>query len=269
MRKFRIDHDLFFLSKAFFHKHQSQLSNCLVLPMKEFLDHSSYSTVHSASNHSLWLIQCELVLVAAGGWYEQQSKAMQSALFQESTRNGSSFSDGQRPITIRHQESLSQEEIDALIRREDEAPCAPWPETLLGWEHLKARHGAFPSCHGANCFAAVLYAISGNEFILNEWVHPKTFRLFLENAGYQRVEGADFRAEDVLCFMDEGELAHACYAVSDTHCFNKNGQTFWEAWSIAGIDSIRKDFEGLTCQLFRGGRGLLTGSPATLHPHRG
>lgn len=251
MRAFRIDHDLFFINEPFLDAHRSQLKHCLIIPMEEFTGHSSYRTVHSASNHSLWLVRCDLVIVTEGGWYEAQPAAFQQALFQETASNGSTFVDGQRPITINYWEGLSAEEQRALIQKDDEPPCAPYPERLAGYEHLKAYHGVFPSEHGANCFASVLYAISRNAFIIHEWVHQKTFMLFLQNAGYQRVDGKAFRADDVICFLDEGKLVHACYAVSETHCFNKNGQTFWEACSIVEIDSIRKNFEGLEQRILR------------------
>lgn len=251
MRSFRIDQDLFFISQDFYDDHQVQLRHSLVVPMKEFGQHSSYETVHSASNHSLWQITCDYALVAPGGWFEQQPVAFQQALSAETIKNGSTFVDGGRPLTIQYWQALGETGRDRLVSMHDDAPCAFDMDSLEGYAELKALHGVFPKQHGANCLGSTLYAISKNPFILHEWVHQQTFLLFLQRSGYQQVEGKNFQADDVLCFFGEGILQHACYAISPTHCFNKSGQTFWEPWLIARFESIQEDCEGLEYRVFR------------------
>lgn len=251
MRTFRIDHDLFFISQAFLDQHRAALSQALVVPIKEYDQHSSYATVHSATNHSSWSIRCDHVIVAEEGWYERQPPDLQQALYQESVKSGSSFVDKDRLITIRYWNSLSPEAKRSLIAREDEAPGTLNLDSIAGHAALKAQHGVYPSQHGANCFAAVLYAISQNPFIMNEWVHQQTFQLFLHQSGYRMVDGSAFQEGDVLCFYDEDSLQHACYAVDAAHCFNKSGQSFWEPWTITPFARIREDWEGLQHKVYR------------------
>lgn len=107
VRTFRIDHDLFFISRAFYDLYKQRLARCLLLPIDEFLAHSSYNTVHSASNHSLWEIACDDVIVAEEGWYEQLEATFQQALFTETTKCGSTLIDGSKPITIRYWKGLA------------------------------------------------------------------------------------------------------------------------------------------------------------------
>ena len=251
MRNYRIDQDLFFISQDFYDQHKAELCQSLVVPMKEFGQHSSYETVHSASNHSIWQIACEYVLVVPGGWFEQQPAAFQLALSEETIKNGSTFVDGERPITIQYWQDLGETDRAKLLSMHDDAPCAFDRDSLQGYEWLKALHGVFPSQHGANCLGSTLYALSQNPFILHEWVHQQTFLLFLQHSGYQEVAGQRFQADDVLCFFGEGILQHACYAVSSTHCFNKSGQTFWEPWQITSFESILEDCEGMAYKVFR------------------
>lgn len=159
--------------------------------------------------------------------------------------------DGDQPITMAYWASLSQQEQSRIITAEDEEAPAPCPPLPAGYEHLIKYHGLFPCQHGANCFAAVLYAISGQHFLLGQWVHQQAFLLFLERGGYKQVEGDAFCAGDALCFYQEDKLVHACFAVDSSHCFNKNGQTFWERWAIVPFSRISEDFEGCMMQPYR------------------
>lgn len=251
VRTFRIDHDLFFISRAFYDLYKQRLARCLLLPIDEFLAHSSYNTVHSASNHSLWEIACDCVIVAEEGWYEQLEATFQQALFTETTKCGSTLIDGSKPITIRYWKGLSAQQQAAIIRRDDDLPGEFPLDSIGGYAHLKLFHHKFPASHGANCFAAVLYAIHQNPFIINEWVHPKTFLLALETLGYQAVEGCAFGKDDVLCFYDKGQLIHASYAVSHDCCFHKTGQTFWEHWAFVPFCDAQRDFEGTQYRVYR------------------
>lgn len=251
VRSFTIDYDLFFLSRAFVDRHHLALEGCLLVPLPEFLQHPAYNNVHSGSNHAIWQVDCDVVLVAEAGWYEAREPAFCRALFEESRARGSCFSDGEQPITIRYWAGLSDENKNRIITREDEEPALPCPPLPPGFEHLTACHNVFPRQHGANCFGAVLYAIGQDPFILREWVHQQSFLLFLERAGYREVSGQDFSAEDVICFYEDGRLVHACYAVSGSHCFNKNGQTFWEPWTITGFHAVSENFADFEYRVFR------------------
>ena len=122
-------------------------------------------------------------------------------------------------------------------------------------EHLRKYANTFSPDAGANCLAAVLYAISKNpikeEWIIHEWVHGETFALGLRNASYSQVD-EHFQAHDVVAWVDEhGVFQHAAYCIDGDLFFNKNGQTFFNPWKIVHWDELKKEWERYTIRVFR------------------
>ncbi|WBF53982.1 hypothetical protein [Macrococcoides canis] len=98
--------------------------------------------------------------------------------------------------------------------------------------------------------SATLYALTKNPFILEQWVHQETFMHFLNRLGYKEVESS-FNSGDVICFYQENFLTHACYAIDDEYVFNKQGQTFWEPWTIERFETIQNNRDEVNYKIYK------------------
>jgi hypothetical protein len=100
---------------------------------------------------------------------------------------------------------------------------------------------SFSSKNGPNCFASVLGALEKNEstrnWIINQWVQPKTFFLNLDIQGYKeiaRITDSDqltVKSTDVIVWLSSDEIpVHTCFVLNNKTVFNKNGQMMFNPW---------------------------------------
>ncbi|MBW3111634.1 hypothetical protein KYJ26_07330 [Bacillus sp. MCCB 382] len=119
-------------------------------------------------------------------------------------------------------------------------------------QHLRRYANTFPSRAGSNCLSATLFAITQQEWIAHEWVHPQTFlqRLALED--YHVIPSQGLRAGDVVTWENaDGIIQHASYCIDGQFFFNKRGQTFFNAWSIVHLDDLKEDWGHLSMKSYR------------------
>ncbi|WP_276648515.1 hypothetical protein, partial [Globicatella sulfidifaciens] len=113
-------------------------------------------------------------------------------------------------------------------------------------------HNQIPQIHGPNCYSAVIYCLTNNDQIIFEWMFANTFLNFLKRNQYYPVKDMDYQAGDVVCFYDtQHTLQHACYMVTDSLCFNKNGQTFHDFWAINSFEKIKAEWPQMSIKVFR------------------
>ncbi|MGX7108851.1 hypothetical protein [Facklamia miroungae] len=251
MRDLQLKEDLFFISEIFLKEHKYRMANQLILSVKEYQKHSDYHTVNNISNHRSWTLKCDFVLVAPPGWYESQDQHFQKELFNEVKKNGSFLIDEQQIITSNYWRHLDQQSKRRWIETEDESLSLTDIDEIENYEYLKKYHNIFPNNHGPNCFAACLYAITKNEFILDQWVWQETFLQTLSRNNYRRVKDNYFQAKDVICFLKEDHLIHTCFVLNKAYCFNKNGQTFHEPWKIVDLSEVFQTFSDSKYSIYR------------------
>ena len=68
--------------------------------------------------------------------------------------------------------------------------------------------------------------------MLNEWIHPETFKVGLDKAGYHLTNKAMIKADVVVWRNEDQVIQHAAYHIGDSLFFNKNGQTIFNPWKI-------------------------------------
>ncbi|MGN7309116.1 hypothetical protein ACTHQ2_24545, partial [Bacillus subtilis] len=98
----------------------------------------------------------------------------------------------------------------------DKGECVKPPEWLP--DFLKPYANSFASSQGANCLAAVLFAISNGkqEWFIYEWVHQKTFLEKLEQYHYEELITEDLVQGDVVIWTDKnGIIQHAAYHLGE------------------------------------------------------
>lgn len=118
--------------------------------------------------------------------------------------------------------------------------------------HLADNANRFPIQEGSNCLAATLFAVTGNEQIVHQWVHPETFLQTLKRSGYETVKDDEPRSNDVLTYWnDQGQLVHASYCVRQGLYFNKHGQVRFNPWKLINHDELMEHWGAYRLQIER------------------
>lgn len=250
MRNLKFEFDLFFISETFLIQHQHYLLNTLVVPKEEFKKNSSLSNVVNNSTYQTWHLTYEFVIVAEPGWYESKENTFKDALKQEMMNNGHELLHDNHLVTAQYFEQLNVEEQQAFIHQFDDELSNTDITQFNHLPHLTSLHNTFPENHGANCLSATLYALTKNPFLLDQWLHQETFMLFLNRLDYKEV-GSSISSGDVLCFYQDDLLTHACYAIDDEYVFNKQGQTFWEPWTIERFETIQSIRDEVNYKIYK------------------
>ncbi|MGX1264364.1 hypothetical protein RKD55_002168 [Rossellomorea marisflavi] len=100
--------------------------------------------------------------------------------------------------------------------------------------HLIPFLDVFPDRNGANCLAAVAFAIDASCDVYH-WMQVEDFNHLM--AG--RKEVGDMISKDVLVWRDlEGDVIHACYVLNKDFVFNKHGQTMFNPWQLLTVEQV-------------------------------
>ncbi|WP_299739071.1 hypothetical protein [uncultured Rossellomorea sp.] len=272
------DKDLFFLPETKLASFKEYVSNILVIPYEEFMSHSSYKQVQLANSYEYWNISKEVnyVLVTPFGWINHLPAEKKIDLYhiQKEVGRGlihpiSDFSVdtsflSESIIEVKGEEYLvlhhamwaelsypSKEELMKEIAQQwEEWICYDYPINTPS--HLIKFVNTFPSRAGSNCLSTTLFAITQQEWIIHEWVHPQTFLQSLEHEHYHVITSQDIEAGDVVTWENsDGIIQHATYCIGDHFFFNKRGQTFFNAWSIVHLDDLKEDWGRFRMKMFR------------------
>jgi hypothetical protein len=271
------DKDLFFLPEANLASFKDYLSNVLVVPHEEFKNHSSYKQVQLANSYEYWNLSKDVayVLVTPPGWVNHLPADKKMELLQIQVEVGRGlihpFSDsvntsflsentievnGEKYLVLHKAmwEDLSyankEELITDIAQQWEDWTCYDVP--IQTPKHLLPFANTFPVRAGSNCLSATLFAITQQEWMIHEWVHPQTFLQSLENENYHVITSHDIRAGDVLTWENaDGIIKHASYCIDGHFFFNKRGQTFFNAWSIVHIDNHKEDWGHYHMKIFR------------------
>ncbi|WOV88364.1 hypothetical protein QWT69_04365 [Sporosarcina oncorhynchi] len=148
---------------------------------------------------------------------------------------------------------MKEEIISKPYQQYDSWSGQPVPATTPS--HLLPYANTFSTASGANCLAAVLYAISTcpeeEEWIIHEWVHPETFALQLKRASYNQTE-EHFRANDVVVWVnEENVIQHVSYCIDGYLFFNKSGQVFTNPWKVVDWSELEQSWSHFTPVVYR------------------
>lgn len=250
MRNLTFKFDLFFISNAFFDKHRDKLLNTIVVPKEDFKKNSSLSNVIHNSQHQTWALSYDYVIFAEPGWYESLNDELRNAIKVEMIQSGYEMIHDNHLVTSNYWRRLSNEVQQAFIHQFDDDLSDTKVDAFQQFPHLVKLHNKFPNEHGSNCLSATIYAITKQRYILNHWMHQATFLFYLDRLDYQQVEDS-FQSGDVICFYHKDSLTHASYALDDTYIFNKQGQTYWEPWTIERFSTIYGNRDEKEVRVFR------------------
>jgi hypothetical protein len=272
------DRDLFFLTENEVRNLEGYLDDVLVIPKEEFSANATYNGIQWQNSYTYWNLskEVEFVIVAAPDWVGRLPEGRRKQLFHFQKEVGSGLiyetshegiddsipvdhlleSGGEQFIILRKAmwEQLSYEVkrdlISEFAEQWEEWTC--YGHSLVAHPHLRKYANIFPSSGGGNCLAATLFAITRQEWIINEWVHPKTFSLGLKRANYSHVQTTEIKDGDVVTWENEdGIIQHASFCVGDDKFFNKSGQTFFNAWKIVDWTELEEMWKSYRVKVLR------------------
>jgi hypothetical protein len=278
IKAFVPERDLFFLPENELDSFEEYLSSVLVIPQEEFFEHSSYKQIQLANSYEYWGISKEVkfILVAPSEWVTKLPVNKKRELFhiqKEVERgliypisdfsidtsalrenvievNGEDFLVIQKAMWEELSHNMKVDLIKDIAQQWENWTCYDYPTNAP--LYLKKFANTFPSTSGSNCLSATLFAITHQEWLIVEWIHPKTFMHSLKNAKYNFVTHQDLRAGDVVIWENsEGLIQHASYCIGENLFFNKSGQTFFNPWKIVDLTELNKGWDRYNMKIFR------------------
>ncbi|MFJ8261454.1 hypothetical protein ACIQ4I_05770 [Rummeliibacillus sp. NPDC094406] len=267
--------DLYFFSTEQLNK-GFDFTDVLLMPINEFYNHSTYGQVEYVNAYEYWNVKnANYVVIAQKEWIETISEEQRQFILkvQVQLERGLVI-----PISFVHQldniptsfvinehiviqrtmwENLSQtckEDILTTMIYEwwDKGEAVTSPEWLP--EFLEPFANTFGHVQGANCLAAVVYALTKGKqpWFINEWIHQETFLGKLAHYHYKECLSDELQPEDLIVWVDENSIIqHAAYHLGEDLFFNKHGQTIFNPWKILSKEQLNKEWEHLKLVKYR------------------
>lgn len=269
--------DLFFVQEKDLIMLEKHLSEVLVIPRKEFFGHSSYKQIQLVNSYTYWNIsdKVEFVIVAQPDWISKlpEPKKRELLFIQYEVSRGLIFSlslfsfvdllpeeyifedKGEKFIVI--QRNIWDQLPYKVKENAIQAYSQLW-DTWIGCDvphqtpiHIKEYANKFSTESGSNCLSATLFAITEQDWIIGEWVHPDTFLNGLERANFSRTNDQIQKGDVITWINNEGVVQHASYHIDNNYFFNKNGQTFFNPWKITHWDQLNKEWSQYKTNVYR------------------
>lgn len=269
--------DLFFIQEEDLPLFDEELGQVLLIPKDEFFNHASYRQIQLANSYEYWNLSKEVysVIVATENWIIELPPSKKERLLQIQLKMNrglifplSYFSELplflEESVVIEKEKKLivmtadlwkrmSITEREQLLRKYaqqwDEWTSEETPEHLS--LVIRKYANTFPTEGGSNCLAATLFAMTRQEWIIHEWVHPNTFKEMLSRT-HQLVETETLIEGDVAVWQAaDGQIQHASYHIGNQLFFNKNGQTFFNPWKIICFHELQVEWHQYAINIYR------------------
>lgn len=267
--------DLFFLTE----KQYKKLTNTfavIAMPIDEFFNHSTYSQIHYMNSYEYWNIKhAQYVIIAESSWIEQLSNAERKFILaaQLQCERGMTvplsfiqnsqdvpddyLHDGhvilQRAMWEKMSPLTKEQLLETMVYEWwDKGQCKEIPVDSPIF--LRKFANTFSTKQGANCLAAVLYAVTEGKFswVIDEWIHQNTFLEKLKQCHYQNTQTRTLFKGDVVVWQDtNGVIQHAAYCIGENLFFNKHGQTVFNPWKILSKEQLDKEWNHLNMLTYR------------------
>lgn len=269
------DKDLFFISKEYLN-YGLDFTDVLVMPREEFYKHNTYNQLKYVNSYEYWNVEDpQHVIVAGKEWIETIPEKVQELIFSMQVRYGRGLvvpvefieniemvpsiyiQNGnmiiQRLMWERLEDSFKEKLLQKIVHEWwDNGECFEPPKSLP--QFLKPHANKFSHHQGANCLAAVLYAVAEGkpDWFIYEWIHQETFIEKLKQFGYEEYIGGDIQPSDLVIWKDKnGIIQHAAYHIDGHLYFNKQGQTMFNPWKIISEEQLFQEWDHLAPVKYR------------------
>lgn len=270
--------DFFFVQEKHLLLFEKELAHVLLIPKEEFFNHASYRQIQLANSFEYWNLSKDVdyVIVADAAWITELTSAKRAELLaiQLKMNRGLIFPlayFSEIPPFLKEDAVVeNEEEFIVLYVNLWEKLSVPVKENLMmeysrQWDEwvgeempeglpllLKKYANTFPETGSSNCLAATLFAVSHQEWMIHEWVHPQTFAKKLHRT-HDLIETKELCEGDVLVWKTvDGQVQHASYHIGNQLFFNKSGQTFFNPWKIVGFEELQAEWNRYELHIYRG-----------------
>ena len=271
--------DLFFVEEKDLHSLGEYLRTVLVVPREEFFNHSSYKQIQFVNSYMYWSIssKADFVIVAIPDWiinlpvqkkleilnvqykmnrglilplslFASVSSIPQEYIVEE---NGEKFFVIQRSVWNSLSYPIKEDAILAYAQQWEDWFGHDLPEQTPA--HIKNYANRFPVESGSNCLSSTLFAITGQDWMIDEWVHPNTFLNGLERAGFFPTNDGIKKGDIITWENEDGVIKHAAYHIDNDFFFNKNGQTFFNPWKVTDLKKLDEEWGRYAMTVYRKG----------------
>jgi hypothetical protein len=270
--------DLFFVEEKDLIMFAEYLSEVLVVPREEFFGHPSYKQIQLINSYTYWKIsdKAKFVIVAQPGWITNLPKQKKRDILITQYKMGrglifplsffpisaNSFAQeyiveekGEKFFIIQHNiwnelpYKFKEGAIQSYSQLWDSWDCCDVPEQTP--IHIKKYANKFSIESGSNCLSSTLFAVTEQEWIIGEWIHPKTFLNGLERANFSIIND-EIKKGDVITWVNNEEVVqHATYHIDNNLFFNKDGQTFFNPWKVTHLNEINEEWGKYTTKIYR------------------
>ncbi len=275
MESYVLEKDLFFFAKEQL-QHKIDLSDVLVMPIDEFYNHSTYGQLQYVNSYEYWNVKkADYVIIAEKEWIEripieekqfllniqagcERGLVVPASFIYDLNKIPSSYVMDEYVVLQRSMweamDDCCKEQLLTTMVYEwwDQGECEKAPEFLPSF--LKPFANTFGTVQGANCLAAVLFAISRGKqrWFINEWIHQKTFLEKLKQYHYEKHLSDELEQGDIVVWQDKSlTIQHAAYYIGDGLYFNKHGQTMFNPWKILSEEQLYKEWRHLDVVKYR------------------
>lgn len=269
--------DFFFLQEEHLPLFEEESAQVLPIPKDEFFNHASYRQIQLVNSYEYWNLSKDVdyVIVAGAEWITNLAPSKKETLLaiQLKINRGlifpvsyfSEVPDFLKENLVKNNEDefivltanlwkqlpfeLKEQLMKEYSQQWDEWLSEEVPEQLPLL--MKKYVNTFPAEGGSNCLAATLFAISQQEWMIHEWVHPQTFAEKLSRT-HSFIETDELSEGDVLVWKTvDGQIQHASYHIGNQLFFNKSGQTFFNPWKFVSFSELQAEWSQYSLNVYR------------------
>ncbi|ASE35340.1 MULTISPECIES: hypothetical protein [Mammaliicoccus] len=222
--------DLFFVNDIPF-----EIEDIVITHKDAFKTTSSFN-IDTNNLYEFWNLGVyNYVIKASKGWFENLNEDSKTYILQEQERvNNPLFIEGNlitsqkwSQLTTNKQRQFFKNRIDRYYDNH-----VKHLSTLQLPNHLSSIVSTFPKHQGSNCLSTVLYAITRDRNILQQWIKADAFLTNLKSLNYELFSEGNQNG-DVIVYLKNNAVVHAAYQIDDGLFINKNGQTIFNPYKIA------------------------------------
>ncbi|MCA0987419.1 hypothetical protein [Guptibacillus algicola] len=277
MKEFVPKKDFFFVKEKDLPTFNHHLNEVLLIPSDEFFRHPSYRQVELSNSYTYWNISKDVdyVIAAHSSWIENLNKEKKRVILNNQIKVNRGLimplsyfidetlvpeeyifeeTEGEL-VVIQHDmwnalpEGIRESALLEYARQWEDWSCYETPDATDN--HISRYANHFSTLSGSNCLSTTLFAVTKQEWIIKEWMHPATFSNGLKIANYTLTSGK-IQCGDVITWVNENNsIQHAAYYIGNDLVFNKNGQTFFNPWKIVHIDQLNEQWNQYTKKIYR------------------
>ncbi|WP_323703491.1 hypothetical protein [Mammaliicoccus sp. Dog046] len=242
------DFDLFFVNEILF------VDKTVSIISKNIFKTSEAFNININNLYEFWnLDEYHYVIQSPPGWLENQNNEVQTYILKEQRRTNNPLYKNDKLITLNAWQTLSREQkIQFFKERIDEYQdniTSQHNKATLP-DYLQSVINEFPYHQGANCLSLVIFSLTRDKDMLNQWIKGESFLNTIMGLGYTESPGPS-RKGDIIFFTHNDSIVHATYQI-DTHLFiNKNGQTIFNPYKLITHKELENSWGSFKKHIYR------------------